>query len=158
MTMMAPAAPQTLPEFSFVDESGKSVSLNDFRGKVVVLNLWATWCAPCRHEMPALDAVKKAFEGRPVEILTISIDRGGLGKPRRFFNEIGVKNLTLYGDNTGRLAPLLRAIGMPTTLLIDPEGREIGRLIGPAEWNSPDAKALIEAALDGKRGVGAGKS
>lgn len=139
--------PKELPAFTFVDEKGKKHSLKELRGKVVLLNLWATWCGPCRHEMPWLDQLKYKYRNAPFEMLTISIDRGGLKKPRRFFNQIGVKHLTLYGDPTGRLAAKLRAFGMPTTLLIDPEGRELGRIAGPAEWNSADAIAFIDAAL-----------
>ena len=139
--------PKPLPAFSYVDERGKAHSLKELRGKVVLLNLWATWCGPCRHEMPWLDQIKNKFKDRPFEMLTISIDRGGLKKPRRFFNQIKVKHLTLYGDPTGRLAAKLRAFGMPTTLLIDREGRELGRIAGPAKWASDDATAFIEAAI-----------
>ena len=139
--------PKVLPEFTYVDEQGAKHSLKELRGKVVLLNLWATWCGPCRHEMPWLDEIKNKFKGRPFEMLTISIDRGGLKKPRRFFDKINVKHLTLYGDPTGRLAPKLRAFGMPTTLLIDRQGLELGRIAGPAEWASNDAIAFIEAAI-----------
>ncbi len=139
--------PKALPEFTYVDEQGKDHSLKELRGKVVLLNLWATWCGPCRHEMPWLDALKNKYKDRPFEMLTISIDRGGLKKPRRFFDKIKIKHLTLYGDKTGRLAPKLRAFGMPTTLLIGPDGQELGRIAGPAEWASDDAYALVEAAI-----------
>ncbi len=140
-------SPRPLPDFSYVDEQGKSHSLKDLRGKVVLLNLWATWCGPCRHEMPWLDSLKDRYRDQPFEMLTISIDRGGLKKPRRFFDRIGIRHLTLYGDPTGRLASKLKAFGMPTTLLIDRKGRELGRMAGPAEWNSSDAHALINAAI-----------
>ena len=139
--------PKPLPEFTYVDEQGKEHSLKELRGKVVLLNLWATWCGPCRHEMPWLDTLKDKFKDQPFEMLTISIDRGGLKKPRRFFNKINVKHLTLYGDPSGRLAPKLRAFGMPTTLLIDRDGRELGRIAGPAEWASADAYGFIQAAI-----------
>jgi thiol-disulfide isomerase/thioredoxin len=139
--------PKPLPEFSYVDEQGGEHSLKELRGKVVLLNLWATWCGPCRHEMPWLDTLKNKFKDRPFEMLTISTDRGGLKKPRRFFNKINIRYLTLYGDKTGRLASKLRAFGMPTTLLIGPQGRELGRIAGPAEWASKDAFAFIEAAI-----------
>ncbi|MCF6198140.1 MAG: TlpA family protein disulfide reductase [Hyphomicrobiaceae bacterium] len=141
--------PKPLPAFTYVDEKGAVHSLKELRGKVVLLNLWATWCGPCRHEMPWLDELKKQYGGADFEMLTISIDRGGLAKPRRFFNKIKIKNLELYGDPTGRLAPTLRAFGMPTTLLIDRNGREVGRMAGPAEWNSKEAFAFIEAAIMG---------
>jgi thiol-disulfide isomerase/thioredoxin len=139
--------PKLLPDFTFIDEKGVDHSMAELRGKVVLLNLWATWCGPCRKEMPWLDGLQKKYGGKDFEMLTISIDRGGLAKPRRFFNSIGVKNLTLFGDRTGRLAPRLRAFGMPTTLLIDRRGREIGRIAGAAAWFGEDAAALIEAAI-----------
>ena len=139
--------PKTIPAFTYVDEKERKHSLKELRGKVVLLNLWATWCGPCRHEMPWLDELKAKYGGADFEMLTISIDRGGLDKPRRFFDKIKIKNLSLYGDPTGRLAPTLRAFGMPTTLLIDRQGREVGRIAGPAEWNSREAFAFIEAAI-----------
>ncbi len=140
--------PKPVPAFTYVDEQGKDHSLKELRGKVVLLNLWATWCGPCRHEMPWLDALKNKYKDQPFEMLTISIDRGGLKKPRRFFDKIKIKHLTLYGDKTGRLAPKLRAFGMPTTLLIGRNGMELGRIAGPAEWASDDAFAFIEAAIN----------
>ncbi len=140
--------PKPLPEFTYVDEQGDKHSLKELRGKVVLLNLWATWCGPCRHEMPWLDTLKDKYKDQPFEMLTISIDRGGLKKPRRFFDKIKIKHLTLYGDPTGRLAPKLRAFGMPTTILIDRNGLELGRIAGPAEWASDDAFAFIEAAIN----------
>ncbi len=139
--------PLALPEFTYVDEKGAKYSLKDLHGKVVLLNLWATWCGPCRHEMPWLDQLKGKFRDRQFEVLAISIDRGGLEKPRRFFDQIKIRNLALYGDPTGRLAAKLRAFGMPTTILIDRAGRELGRIAGPAEWASSDAIAFIEAAI-----------
>ncbi len=139
--------PKPLPAFTYVDEQGRDHTLDELRGKVVLLNLWATWCGPCRHEMPWLDSLKEKYKDQPFEMLTISIDRGGLKKPRRFFNKIKVRHLTLYGAKTARLAPKLRAFGMPTTLLIGPDGKELGRIAGPAEWASDDAHAFIEAAI-----------
>jgi len=140
-----------VPAFAYVDEKGRKHSLKELRGKVVLLNLWATWCGPCRHEMPGLDELQKKKGGADFEMLAISIDRGGLKKPRRFFNKINIKNLKLYGDPTGRLAPTLRAFGMPTTLLIDRSGREVGRIAGPAEWNSKEAFAFIGAAISSSK-------
>ncbi len=139
--------PKPVPAFTYVDEKGRKHALKELRGKVVLLNLWATWCGPCRHEMPGLDELQKKYGGADFEMLAISIDRGGLKKPRRFFNKIKIKNLKLYGDPSGRLAPTLRAFGMPTTLLIDRNGREVGRLAGPAEWNSKEAYAFIKTAI-----------
>lgn len=145
--------PMAVPEFKFLREDQTETSLRDFKGKVVLLNIWATWCAPCRHEMPSLDRVYKELgqDGQFV-VLAVSIDRSGFAKPRQFFDEIGIKNLTLYLDPTGgRAARKIAGFGMPTTLLIDREGRELGRLIGPAEWDAPEAKRLIRAALGHKQ-------
>jgi len=147
---VAHKSPRLIPNISFVDGAGGKHSLKDMRGKLVLLNLWATWCGPCRHEMPTLDALQKRFEGRSFEVLALNIDRRGLKKAHRFFKQIGVKYLTLYGDNGSRAGPRLRAFAMPTTLLINRRGMEIGRLMGGADWSSKDALALIEAALQAK--------
>ncbi len=139
--------PQDVPSFTFVNDAGEEKTLADWKGKVVLLNLWATWCAPCRKEMPALDALQKKFGGEKFEVVAISIDRGGLEKPRKFLEKINVKALKLYNEPTARLTTKLKALGMPTTLLINREGQEIGRLAGPAEWASEDAIKLIEVAV-----------
>ena len=140
--------PLKLPTISLIDEQQNTYSLTHWRGKFVLLNIWATWCAPCREEMPTLDRLKSLFQNSPFDVVTVSIDHGGLAKPRQFFTDIKVKHLTLYGDAmSGRLAPKLRAFGMPTTILISPSGYEIGRFVGPAEWASDDALALIRKAL-----------
>ena len=138
--------PAAILAVTFKDAEGKDHSLADWRGKLVLLNLWATWCAPCRHEMPALDALKSALAGTDFDVIALSTDRGGFDKPRKFWAETGIKSLGLYLDS-GDAQHGLGVIGMPTTLLIGRDGREIGRLIGPAEWASPEAKSLIEAAM-----------
>ena len=139
-------APADIPAVTFRDADGKDHSLSDWRGKLVLLNLWATWCAPCRHEMPALDGLRTALAGKDFDVVALATDRGGIDKPRKFWTETGIKSLSLYLDS-GDAQHGLGVIGMPTTLLIGRDGREIGRLIGPAEWSSQDAKALIEAAI-----------
>ncbi len=136
-----------VPALAFKDGSGADRTLGDFKGRVVLLNLWATWCAPCRQEMPALDRLQLALGGKDFEVVALSTDRGGIEKARKFLADTGVTALTLYQDTTGKAGQDLKAFGMPTTLLIDRAGREIGRLIGPAEWDSEDAKALIAAAV-----------
>ncbi len=141
-------APREIADFSFEGDDGAAKSLKDWRGKVVLLNLWATWCVPCREEMPALDKLQQALGGDDFEVVAINIDRGGPDKARDFLKEIGVEKLALYTDPSGKLFSTVKAVGMPTTLLIDREGREIGRLVGPAEWASPEAKLLIEAAIN----------
>jgi thiol-disulfide isomerase/thioredoxin len=141
------SAPEALPDVSFVDAKGEARTMRDFKGKVVLLNLWATWCAPCRKEMPSLDRLQTELGSDKFEVVAISVDRSGPEGARRFLDSIGIKQLALYAEPTARMGSALRAIGMPTTLLIDGEGREIGRLTGPAEWDSADAKALIQSAM-----------
>jgi thiol-disulfide isomerase/thioredoxin len=139
-----------VPELAFIDGKGEARTLKDFKGKVVLLNLWATWCAPCRKEMPALDKLQAELGSKAFEVVALSVDRSGPDGARKFLDSIGIKHLTLYADPTARMASTLKAIGMPTTLLIDAEGRELGRLTGPAEWDSADAKALINAAINAR--------
>ncbi|MFV2091617.1 MAG: TlpA family protein disulfide reductase [Hyphomicrobiales bacterium] len=139
--------PEEVDEVSFFDEDGNKKSLSDWRGKVVLVNFWATWCAPCRYEMPTLDAINARFGGPDFEVLAVSIDRSGFDKPRKFFADIEVKTLKLYNDSTSKSSRVLRAIGMPTTILIGRDGREIGRIAGPAEWDSEDAQELIRTAI-----------
>lgn len=146
------AAPEALEEVTFIDESEKPVKLADFKGKAVLLNVWATWCAPCRHEMPALDRLQAKLAGKPFEVVALSVDRSGAAGSREFLDEIGAKNLKLYVDPTTRASKPLKVIGMPTTLLIDAEGREVGRLIGPAEWDTEEAVKLITSVIDGEGG------
>ena len=146
-TFVVKATPEAMPEVTFINGKGESRSIASFKGKVVLLNLWATWCAPCRKEMPSLDRLQTELGSDKFEVVAISVDRSGAEGARRFLDSIGIKQLALYAEPTARLGAALKAIGMPTTLLIDAEGREIGRLTGPAEWDSADAKALIQAAL-----------
>jgi thiol-disulfide isomerase/thioredoxin len=141
------SAPEALPRVTFRDAAGRERTLADWHGKVVLLNLWATWCLPCRTEMPALDRLQGELGSDAFEVLAVCVDRAGLPGARKFLAENGVARLALYADATQRLASSLRATGLPATLLIDGEGREIGRLLGPAEWDGPDAKRLIHAAL-----------
>ena len=143
---LARPKPLDLGEVSFVDGEGVAKSLSDWRGKVVLLNIWATWCVPCREEMATLDKLQAA-SGNDFQVVAVNIDRGGADKPKNFLAETGATHLSLYTDPTGKLFSKLKAVGMPTTLLIDREGHEIGRLVGPANWDSPDALALIKAAI-----------
>lgn len=146
-TFVFKRAPEPLPEFAFQDASGKERTIKDWRGKVVLLNLWATWCLPCRKEMPSLDRLQAELGSDQFEVLAVSVDRTGLEGAKKFLDSIKVAKLGLYADPTVRMTSTLKVPGMPGTLLIDREGREIGRLVGPAEWDSPDAKALIRAAV-----------
>ncbi len=140
-------APEPLPDFTFLDGAGKERSLKDWRGRVVLLNIWATWCLPCRKEMPDLERLQAELGSGTFEVVALSVDRGGLEASKKFLDQIKVTKLGLYADPSGRAGSTLKVIGMPATLLIDAEGREIGRLLGPAEWHSEDAKALVRAAM-----------
>ncbi|MBU6155557.1 MAG: TlpA family protein disulfide reductase [Alphaproteobacteria bacterium] len=140
-----------VPALAFTDAAGKSLTLADFRGKVVVLNLWATWCTPCVAEMPMLDRLQKELGDEGVVVLALSIDRGGSKAVQEFFERTGVRHLGVYVDPSMRSTTDLRAPGLPTTLLIDPEGTELGRVIGPMEWDSPEAKELVRTAMNTAR-------
>jgi len=135
--------PQTVPEISFQDADGKPKTLADFAGKVVLLNIWATWCAPCRKEMPTLDRLQAELGGPDFEVVALSVDRKGPEVVRKFYDEIGIKHLALNIDTSSKAMFALGAVGLPLTLLIDREGREVGRVIGPAEWDSPEMVAFI---------------
>jgi thiol-disulfide isomerase/thioredoxin len=140
-------ARQELPEARFQDAGGHERSLADWRGKVVLVNLWATWCLPCRKEMPALDRLQMALGSGQFEVVAISVDRTGLPGAKKFLEEANVERLALYADASARLASTLRAVGLPATILLDSQGREVGRLFGAAAWDSDDAKRLITSLL-----------
>ena len=139
--------PEALPDIAFQNAAGDRLTLSSFKGRVVLLNLWATWCAPCKEEMPSLDRLQKALGSDTFEVVALSLDRQGTEASRKFLADVKATNLKLYADPTAKQGTALKLIGMPTTILIDKEGRELGRLTGPAEWDSGDAKKLIEAAL-----------
>ena len=140
-------APQALSVLHFTDGEGRAMTLADFKGRFVLLNIWATWCVPCRTEMPTLDRLQAKLGGADFEVVALSIDQQGLPAVRSFFEEIKIKTLGIYVDQSGKAAPDLNAFGLPTTLLIDRQGQELGRLIGPAEWDSPEAISFIERAI-----------
>lgn len=145
--------PRELLEVRFADGSGKQLSLADFRGKLVLLNLWATWCGPCREEMPTLDRLQAALGGADFEVVALSIDRAGMGVVDAFYAEIGVKSLARYIDESGKSAQQLNAVGLPTTLLLDRGGREIARHVGPAEWDTPEMVAFFRQRLSRDSGA-----
>jgi thiol-disulfide isomerase/thioredoxin len=140
--------PQAVPELSFVDGDGRELALADFRGRTILFNVWATWCVPCREEMPALDRLQAKLGGSGFEVVPLSIDREGLPKVKAFYKEFGLKAVGIYVDTSGKAAYRLGAVGIPTTLLINPEGLEAGRLIGPAEWDSPELVTIIQQQLE----------
>ena len=134
-------------DLAFADGEGKPLKLSDWRGKVTLVNLWATWCAPCRKEMPALAELQSKLGGPDFEVLAISIDRKGATASAAFLDEAKATALKLYVDPSSKALGALQAIGLPASVLVDREGREIGRLLGPAEWNAPEAEQLIKAAI-----------
>ena len=141
--------PRRVPELAFRDATGQAKTLGDWRGRLVLLNLWATWCVPCRKEMPALDALEAKLGGPGFDVVAINIDTRDPEKPKAWLKEVGVERLPYYADPSAKVFQDLKlagsAFGMPTTLLVDPAGCEIGALAGPAEWASEDAVKLIEA-------------
>jgi thiol-disulfide isomerase/thioredoxin len=140
-----------LPDLAFRDAAGTARQLADWRGRTVLLNLWATWCVPCRKEMPALDALEGKLGGPTFEVVAVNIDTRDPDKPRAWLKEVGIGRLAYYADPSAKVFQDLkvvgRAAGMPTTLLVDPAGCEIGTVAGPAEWASEDAVKLVTAAL-----------
>jgi thiol-disulfide isomerase/thioredoxin len=140
-----------LPDLAFRDGSGAERHLADWRGRTVLLNLWATWCVPCRKEMPALAALEEKLGGPGFEVVAVNIDTRDPAKPRAWLKEVGIDRLAYYADPSAKVFQDLkvvgRAAGMPTTLLVDPAGCELGTVAGPAEWASDDAVKLVTAAL-----------
>src|SRR5690606_34007722 len=140
----------SLAYLGFTDADGKQMTLGDFKGKTLLVNLWATWCAPCREEMPALDKLQQMKGGDDFEVVAVNIDTGDNTKPVGFLNEIGIEHLALYRDATlnsfNELKRKSLAFGLPVTLVIDKDGCQISSMNGPAEWDSPEAVKLIEAA------------
>ena len=145
-------APKPLPEISFQDGQGGMHTLADFRGRAVLLNIWATWCVPCRKEMPALDRLQQKLGGPAFQVVVLSIDTEGVAAVRRFYDEVGIRALAIYVDPTTRASDKLGVIGIPTTLLVDPQGREVARRTGQAEWDGAEPVALIQKYLQGMHG------
>jgi thiol-disulfide isomerase/thioredoxin len=144
-------APLKLPDLAFEDADGKPRKLSDWRGKTVLVNLWATWCVPCRREMPALESLQEKLKGPNFEVVAINIDTRDLDKPKKFLKEANLTRLGYFSDQKAKvfqdLKSIGRALGMPTSLLVDTQGCEIATIAGPAEWASDDAVKLIRAAV-----------
>ena len=139
--------PLETPEITFQAGSGRKLALDDFRGRVVLLNLWATWCAPCRAEMPTLDNLQAILGGSAFEVLALSLDQGGAQDVEWFYQDLGLRHLAIYVDPTTRAQRQLRVYGLPTTLLIDPDGLELGRLIGPTDWDSNEMVGFLRSVI-----------
>ena len=140
--------PRELPQVSFTNGSGETMSLSDFKGKTVLLNLWATWCVPCREEMPTLDRLESILGAENFQVVALSLDQEGSAVVKDFYDELGLENLKIYVDDRMSVPALFSVIGVPATLLIDEEGREIGRKLGPAEWDSPEVISEIRRHLN----------
>jgi thiol-disulfide isomerase/thioredoxin len=133
---------------AFRDAEGNEVRLADFSGKVALVNLWATWCAPCRAEMPSIDRLAAEMAGGELAVVALSTDRFGAERIREFFDEIGVGALAIYQDKRSEVARAAGALGLPVTLLLDREGREVARLTGDADWDSPEAQAFLARLVE----------
>ena len=143
-------APAAVPSISFMDAAGQPKTLADYSGKVVLLNIWATWCAPCRKEMPTLDRLQAKLGGQDFEVVALSMDKKGPDAVKKFYADIGITHLALNIDSSAKAIFALGAVGLPTTLLIDRDGKEVGRLIGPAEWDAPDMVEFIRGRIAAK--------
>ena len=140
--------PQPVINVRFVTEDGTRRDMESLRGKVLLVNVWATWCIPCREKMPTLDALQAELGSAHFEVVALSIDREGAPVVRRFYDEIGVQHLTMYVDKTMLSATALRTVGLPTTILINAQGQELGRLVGPAEWDDPEMVSFLKGFIE----------
>ncbi|HZD21706.1 MAG TPA: TlpA disulfide reductase family protein [Burkholderiales bacterium] len=141
------ARPRPVPELRFNDAEGRAHTLADFRGKVVLLNIWATWCDPCREEMPALDRLQAQLGGERFQVVAVSVDEQGQAIARKFYARTGIKALPLYIDPTAKAAFTVDAAGLPASLLIDRQGREIGRHLGAVKWDEPAVVERLRRAI-----------
>ena len=145
------SAPLKLPDLAFEDADGKPKKLSDWHGKTVLVNLWATWCVPCRREMPSLEGLQEKLKGPNFEVVAINIDTRDPEKPKKFLTDANLTRLGYFNDQKAKvfqdLKSIGRALGMPTSVLVDGQGCEIATIAGPAEWNSDDAVKLIQAAV-----------
>jgi thiol-disulfide isomerase/thioredoxin len=142
--------PKASPTINFQDEQGKTRSVAELKGKVVVLDLWATWCVPCRKEMPSLDRLQASLGSPDFAVIPVSIDRGGLATVAKFYAEIGIRALPMYFDTSGQSLREVGAVGLPTTLILDRAGEEVARVIGPAEWDTPEVAEFLKPIIANK--------
>ena len=145
-------SPLRLPDLAFEDADGKPKKLSDWRGRTVLVNLWATWCVPCRKEMPALEGLQTRLGGENFEVVAINIDTRDPEKPKNFLRDAHLTRLGYFSDEKAKvfqdLKAVGRALGMPTSVLVDAQGCEIATIAGPADWDSDDAIKLIKAAMN----------
>ncbi|MBE9637556.1 TlpA disulfide reductase family protein [Salipiger mangrovisoli] len=143
-------APKPVGSAEFADFEGNPKALSELKGKWALVNFWATWCAPCREEMPALSALQSELGGEGFEVVTIATGRNPPPAMTTFFEEIGVDNLPLYRDPKSALAREMAVLGLPVTVLVNPEGQEVARITGDVDWGSDNAKAVLVAAMGGE--------
>lgn len=144
-------APKPVPEIEFIDGDGVERNLKDFEGKYVLLNVWATWCPPCRKELPDLQALQEELGGETFHVIALSTDTGKISNVRQLYDELGLDKSEIFVDETGTAMRKLGIFAMPTTLLIDPIGQEIGRKPGPADWDSEDAISFFTEQMSNIR-------
>lgn len=147
----ASTAPKPAPDVAFRGPDGAPTDLAALRGKLLLVNLWATWCAPCKAEMPALDRLQAELGGDAFQVVAINVETRNLDKPPAWFKANGITHLTYYGGPEGKVLPAIQSAvgstGLPTTMLVDAKGCTLGVMKGPAEWSSEDGRRLIRAAL-----------
>jgi thiol-disulfide isomerase/thioredoxin len=141
-------APRDRIGVTFRDLYGNAITLADYSGKVVLVNIWATWCPPCRAEMPAIDRLAGAMEGEDFAVIPLSTDRGGVELPEKFFKDIQIRNLKVMHDRSNDFARQAGVLGLPVTLILDRQGREVARLLGDADWDSPEARAILRRVIE----------
>ncbi|MDA0229092.1 MAG: TlpA family protein disulfide reductase [Proteobacteria bacterium] len=148
LNMVVHDAARPLPAFKFVDVAGNHLSIEDFRGKVVALHFWATWCMPCRAEMPTVDAMQELLGGEDFTFVPLSVDRKGAKLVQQYYVDHGLTNMPLYIDEGMDAAHALRVNGLPYTILLNRDGQEIARIIGDRDWSTPDATALMQRLIE----------
>ena len=141
-------APRDRIDEPFLDFDGNSLTLADYSGKVVLLNIWATWCPPCRAEMPSLDRLAGELQGPDFALVALSIDRADVSRVAQFFEEIQIQNLDIRTDRKSNFARKAGVLGLPMTLILDRQGREIARMLGDAAWDTPEARALLDRFIE----------
>ncbi len=140
--------PQHVPEHVLLDREERETSLGEFRGRILLVNFWATWCPPCRHEMPALDRLQAELGGSEFQVIAVNLDRNGLRRAMEFYEDKSIRALDIHLDPRAEASGKMRVISLPTTLLIDRKGQEIARLSGIAEWDAEPAKQFFRDVVE----------
>ncbi|HWA46046.1 MAG TPA: TlpA disulfide reductase family protein [Hypericibacter adhaerens] len=148
--------PRPVPRASFLDANQQPATMDQFKGRVVLLNFWATWCAPCREEMPSIDRLQAQLGGPDFTVLALSLDEGGITPVRHFYQQLGIQHLDIYLDPPNALPLALKVPALPTTLVIDRAGQIVGTMVGPAVWDSPEALALLRYFIEKDKPAGTG--